>query len=171
MTGQAPARGRGRRLFWTDDQRFLKQFRAGSLSARFKPYSKFPPCFKDVSFWTNDRFTENNLCEIVRGIAGARIAGGKHCARQHGCRCCLFSNPSTAAACRTSALKFQGAGGDERIIAGADQVLCSLRPVQSLARFLTIEQLTMATEVGVLVPGADRLIVLAGVAGVLVPGC
>ena len=30
------------RLFWTEDQRFLKQFKAGSLGAKFKPYSKFP---------------------------------------------------------------------------------------------------------------------------------
>lgn len=80
-----PALGARRRLFWTDDQRFLKQFRAGSLSTRFKPYSKFPPCLKDVSFWTNDRFTENNLCEIVRGIAGGLIAGGMRCVHQHGC--------------------------------------------------------------------------------------
>lgn len=57
-------------MFWTEDQRFLKQFKAGDLKARFKSFSKFPPCFKDVSFWTNDQFTENNLCEIVRGIAG-----------------------------------------------------------------------------------------------------
>lgn len=58
------------RLFWSEDDRFLQQFKAGNLAARFKPYSKFPPCFKDVSFWTNDEFTENNLCEIVRDVAG-----------------------------------------------------------------------------------------------------
>ena len=34
------------RLFWSEDQRFLKQFKAGSLGARFKPFSKFPPCYK-----------------------------------------------------------------------------------------------------------------------------
>ena len=34
------------RLFWTEDQRFLKQFKAGNLAAKFKPYSKFPPVFK-----------------------------------------------------------------------------------------------------------------------------
>ena len=34
------------RLFWTSDQRFLKQFRAGDLSTKFKSYSKYPPCFK-----------------------------------------------------------------------------------------------------------------------------
>lgn len=25
---------------------------------------------QDVSFWTSDGFTENDLCEVVRGIAG-----------------------------------------------------------------------------------------------------
>ena len=37
---------------------------------RFKSYSKFPPCYKDVAFWVSEQFTENNLCEVVRGIAG-----------------------------------------------------------------------------------------------------
>ena len=34
------------RLFWSSDQRFLRQFRAGDLGAVFKPYSKYPPVFK-----------------------------------------------------------------------------------------------------------------------------
>ena len=34
------------RLFWSCDQRFLSQFRAGNLGAKFKPYSKYPPVFK-----------------------------------------------------------------------------------------------------------------------------
>lgn len=58
------------RLFWSGDERFLKQFRAGDLSAKFKSYSKFPPCFKDMAFWVSPEFTENNLCELVRGIGG-----------------------------------------------------------------------------------------------------
>lgn len=58
------------RLFWSADDRFLKQFTAGSMSTRFKPYSKYPPCYKDVAFWVSDVFTENNLCEVVRGVAG-----------------------------------------------------------------------------------------------------
>ena len=33
------------RLFWTSDQRFQSQFKAGTLST-FKAYSKYPPCFK-----------------------------------------------------------------------------------------------------------------------------
>ncbi len=40
------------------------------MGTRFKPYSKFPPCYKDVAFWVSDEFTENNMCEVVRGVAG-----------------------------------------------------------------------------------------------------
>merc|ERR1712005_58628 len=41
------------------------------VAAKFKPFSKFPPCLKDVSFWLPEQgFTENNLCEIVRGYGG-----------------------------------------------------------------------------------------------------
>ncbi|CAA6668184.1 unnamed protein product [Spirodela intermedia] len=58
------------RLFWSTDERFTSQFSEGQLGAKFKPFSKFPPCYKDVSFWISDSFTENNLCEVVRGIAG-----------------------------------------------------------------------------------------------------
>jgi phenylalanyl-tRNA synthetase alpha chain len=58
------------RLFWSSDKRFLGQFKAGDLSTRFKPYSKFPPCYKDVAFWLSEQFTENNLCEVVREAAG-----------------------------------------------------------------------------------------------------
>jgi len=58
------------RLFWSDDERFLKQFKAGDLKARFKSYSKFPPCYKDMAFWVSPEFSENNLCELVRGIGG-----------------------------------------------------------------------------------------------------
>lgn len=58
------------RLFWTEDPRFKEQFESGDLSARFKPYSKYPPCYKDIAFWTTPKFSENNLCELVRDVAG-----------------------------------------------------------------------------------------------------
>ncbi|PNW86275.1 hypothetical protein CHLRE_02g079600v5 [Chlamydomonas reinhardtii] len=58
------------RLFWSGDDRFLKQFKAGDLSARFKPYSKYPSCYKDMAFWVSPEFSENNLCELVRNIGG-----------------------------------------------------------------------------------------------------
>ena len=44
--------------------------KAGDLKARFKSYSKFPPCYKDMAFWTSPEFSENNLCELVRNIGG-----------------------------------------------------------------------------------------------------
>ncbi|CAN1176061.1 Phenylalanine--tRNA ligase, chloroplastic/mitochondrial [Linum perenne] len=58
------------RLFWSNDKRFTSQFVKGQMGIKFKPFSKYPPCFKDMSFWINDEFTENNLCEVVRGVAG-----------------------------------------------------------------------------------------------------
>ncbi|AES80640.2 putative phenylalanine--tRNA ligase [Medicago truncatula] len=58
------------RLFWSDDERFTSQFSKGQLGIKFKPFSKYPPCYKDISFWINESFTENNLCEVVRGVAG-----------------------------------------------------------------------------------------------------
>ena len=51
-------------------RRFTEQFREGDLGTKFKPFSKFPPCYKDVAFWISDRFTENNLCEVVRAQGG-----------------------------------------------------------------------------------------------------
>ncbi|PON79901.1 Phenylalanine-tRNA ligase, beta subunit, ferrodoxin-fold anticodon-binding [Trema orientale] len=46
------------------------QFSTGQLGLKFKPFSKYPPCYKDISFWINESFTENNLCEVVREVAG-----------------------------------------------------------------------------------------------------
>jgi phenylalanyl-tRNA synthetase alpha chain len=67
------------RLFWSDDERFWKQFSedmAMDGSATFQPYSKFPPVYKDVSFWLKKNeddvatFHVNDLLDLVRGIAG-----------------------------------------------------------------------------------------------------
>ncbi|GAA5826925.1 hypothetical protein JCM10212_005267 [Sporobolomyces blumeae] len=38
------------RLFWSEDDRFLSQFEDGKIST-FKPYSKYPECYKDLAFW------------------------------------------------------------------------------------------------------------------------
>jgi phenylalanyl-tRNA synthetase alpha chain len=38
------------RLFWSTDERFTSQFEAGKIT-KFSPYSKYPLCYKDVSFW------------------------------------------------------------------------------------------------------------------------
>ncbi|PYH99583.1 phenylalanyl-tRNA synthetase [Aspergillus ellipticus CBS 707.79] len=70
------------RLFWSRDERFLSQFRAGEIT-RFEPFSKYPACYKDVAFWLPSAAVtggsaaggavpvhENDIMEIVRGEAG-----------------------------------------------------------------------------------------------------
>lgn len=72
------------RLFWSKDPRFLSQFSNMDSIARYAPFSKYPACYKDVSFWlrstsssagggmksnTQD-FHENDVMEIVREIGG-----------------------------------------------------------------------------------------------------
>lgn len=59
------------RLFWSEDERFLSQFEDGKITS-FKPYSKYPSCFKDVSFWVSQDNTlhENDFCDVVRDAAG-----------------------------------------------------------------------------------------------------
>ena len=67
------------RLFWSDDERFLSQFEENKLTT-FKPFSKYPPCFKDVSFWlpsgedgeelVESSFHENDLFEQIRSVGG-----------------------------------------------------------------------------------------------------
>jgi len=60
------------RLFWSEDSRFRNQFsNASDISKiKFKPYSKHPSCFKDISFWIPYGFHENNFYELVRSIVG-----------------------------------------------------------------------------------------------------
>jgi phenylalanyl-tRNA synthetase alpha chain len=62
------------RLFWSADERFLSQFHESRASVTFVPYSKFPMCYKDVSFWlpvvgegqrelhVNDVYEVSSLC-------------------------------------------------------------------------------------------------------------
>ncbi|KAH9484261.1 Phenylalanine--tRNA ligase, mitochondrial [Psilocybe cubensis] len=59
------------RLFWSTDPRFLSQFKQGQINV-FQPYSKYPSCFKDVSFWVPREFNlhENDFCDLVRDTAG-----------------------------------------------------------------------------------------------------
>jgi len=68
------------RLFWSIDKRFLSQFKEGQIS-KFVPFSKHPPCYKDVAFWLKtsssaaggsgptSQFHENDMTEIVRDVA------------------------------------------------------------------------------------------------------
>ncbi|WFD33896.1 phenylalanine--tRNA ligase [Malassezia cuniculi] len=62
------------RLFWSEDPRFISQFRDTprdkSSLVTFRPYSRYPACYKDVSFWLNESFHENDLFETIRDTAG-----------------------------------------------------------------------------------------------------
>lgn len=53
------------RLFWSNDDRFLKQFTAGKVT-KFKPFSKYEVCYKDISFFISPEFSYNDLCAIAR---------------------------------------------------------------------------------------------------------
>ncbi len=59
------------RLFWSKDERFLSQFQQGAITT-FKPYSKYPSCFKDVSFWLphEANLHENDFCDLIRDVTG-----------------------------------------------------------------------------------------------------
>jgi len=56
-------------LFWSTDERFMKQFRDGIIT-EFKPFSKYPPCTKDVTFWLPETniFHSNDLYQVVREV-------------------------------------------------------------------------------------------------------
>lgn len=61
------------RLFWSQDPRFLRQFKDGTVS-QFQPYSKYPGSSKDVSFWLGDREVhDNDVYDIVRDVAGELV--------------------------------------------------------------------------------------------------
>lgn len=58
------------RLFWSLDERFSSQFKAGKIT-KFIPYSKYPHCYKDVSFWLpNHGLHVNDVYELIRNFAG-----------------------------------------------------------------------------------------------------
>ncbi|KAJ0059842.1 hypothetical protein NL108_013778, partial [Boleophthalmus pectinirostris] len=60
------------RLFWSRDERFLRQFRGDDLHRpiRFQPLSRFPPLHNDISFWIPDSFSQNDFFDLVRNIGG-----------------------------------------------------------------------------------------------------
>ena len=63
------------RLFWTQDERFSKQFTKGTIST-FKPYSKYPGIKRDVAFWIPKEIEAvhvNEVMEIVRTYGGDLI--------------------------------------------------------------------------------------------------
>ncbi|KFA78412.1 hypothetical protein S40288_06401 [Stachybotrys chartarum IBT 40288] len=76
------------RLFWSQDERFLSQFRGVSQDLDklrlFTPFSKYPSSPRDVSFWvpttssaaggnTKGSIHENDIMELVRNVAGDKV--------------------------------------------------------------------------------------------------
>ena len=57
------------RYFWTEDERFLNQFKSGQIN-KFQPYSKYPPVTRDVSMWIPEGFDDNYFYDIVRDAGG-----------------------------------------------------------------------------------------------------
>ncbi|XP_036113451.1 phenylalanine--tRNA ligase, mitochondrial isoform X4 [Molossus molossus] len=61
------------RLFWSEDERFLKQFRLSDINqkVKFQPLSKYPAVINDISFWLpSENYTENDFYDLVRTIGG-----------------------------------------------------------------------------------------------------
>ncbi|XP_036777102.1 phenylalanine--tRNA ligase, mitochondrial isoform X1 [Manis pentadactyla] len=61
------------RLFWSEDERFLKQFRVSDINQKvqFQPLSKYPAVINDIAFWLpSEKYTENDFYDLVRTIGG-----------------------------------------------------------------------------------------------------
>lgn len=63
------------RLFWSRDERFLRQFREGKIT-RFEPFSKYPPCQRDISFWINASPAAASPINAASDSSLAAAAGG-----------------------------------------------------------------------------------------------
>jgi phenylalanyl-tRNA synthetase alpha chain len=63
------------RLFWSDDERFSKQFDENAFAdkVKFKPFSKYPPVKKDISMWIPEDFVDNDLFEMIRDEGGDQV--------------------------------------------------------------------------------------------------
>lgn len=62
------------RLFWSKDPRFLNQFSETTPDVKFSPFSKYTPCYKDISMWILcDDFDDNDFFDFVRQYAGDLI--------------------------------------------------------------------------------------------------
>jgi phenylalanyl-tRNA synthetase alpha chain len=52
-------------------QSFPATFQPSELrKLRFEPYSKYPPCTKDIAFWLPPNYSQNDFFALVREVAG-----------------------------------------------------------------------------------------------------
>lgn len=58
------------RLFWSKDERFLRQFSDASLHQKFQPFSLYPCIEKHVSFWIDGEFHEHDFYQLARAMGG-----------------------------------------------------------------------------------------------------
>ena len=69
------------RILWSKDERFTRQFLNVGIdpktNIKFVPFSKCPPCNRDLSFWLQEAdaeegkdFSETDFCDLVRSIGG-----------------------------------------------------------------------------------------------------
>ena len=63
------------RLFWSEDQRFLSQFQEGRIQ-KFKSFSKYPACYKDIAFWINASPAAASPVGAESSSGAAAAAGG-----------------------------------------------------------------------------------------------
>lgn len=63
------------RLFWSQDERFLNQFSEGKITC-FEPFSKYPPCYKDISFWVRPSPAGASPVGAESSSGAAAAAGG-----------------------------------------------------------------------------------------------
>ncbi|XP_051655049.1 phenylalanine--tRNA ligase, mitochondrial isoform X4 [Manacus candei] len=64
------------RLFWSEDERFLKQFIGPHIwqKIKFQPLSRYPPLINDISFWLpSETYSENDFYDLVRTVGGDLI--------------------------------------------------------------------------------------------------
>jgi phenylalanyl-tRNA synthetase alpha chain len=59
------------RLLWSEDVRFVSQFSENKIS-KFKPFSKYPPTFRDTAFWLGEDsfFNEESFLFKCMQLAG-----------------------------------------------------------------------------------------------------
>lgn len=80
------------RLFWSEDERFLSQFRAGQINTRFQPFSKYPACWRDLSFWIGDgaEFDEMGLYDLIREHGQDLVEDVQLVSESHECLCFYY---------------------------------------------------------------------------------